>query len=168
MQVKATAKFIRISPRKTRLVVGLIRNLNVEIAQEQLKAMPKAASDDVLKVLNSAIANAIHNKKAKKEDLVVSEAFVDGGPTLKRWRARAFGRAAQIRKRTSHITVVVSDKLAKKEDKKDKKVQIKKGETQNIAPVKDKKEKKEKKTENKKDKKVEKKKVEKKEEKSKF
>jgi len=128
MQVKAVAKFIRISPRKVRLVVGLIRNLKAEIAQEQLKAMPKAASVDVLKVLNSAIANADHNEKVKKEDLVVSEAYVDGGPTLKRWRARAFGRAAQIRKKTSHITIVLSDKSKKEaqdKNKKDKKVSVK-------------------------------------------
>jgi hypothetical protein len=72
----------------------------------------------VLKVLNSAVANAENNNKLKADDLVVTQAYVDEGPTLKRWRPRAFGRAAQIRKRTSHITIVVSDKAENKEEVK--------------------------------------------------
>lgn len=109
MEVKAQAKFTRISPRKVRLVAGMISGKKVNDAREQLIVSVKKSAPIVLKILNSAIQNAKFNKKLKEEDLIVSTAFVDAGPTLKRWRARAFGKAAQIRKRTSRITVVVSD-----------------------------------------------------------
>ena len=110
MKVKARAKFIRMAPRKTRLLVALIRGLSVEEARGQLKFSLKDAAIPVLKTLNSAVANAQHNAKAKVEDLVVSEAFVDEGPTIHRFTPRAQGRATKIRKRMSHITIVVSDR----------------------------------------------------------
>ena len=113
MIAKSQAKFTRMSPRKVRLVTGFIAGKDVKTAREQLTILDKKAGPIVLKVLNSAISNA-KNKKAEEKELYVSQAFVDEGPTLKRWRARAFGRAAQIRKRTSRITVFVSD------EKKDK------------------------------------------------
>lgn len=109
MKVQAKAKFIRIAPRKTRLVVDLIRGLSVAEARGQLKFSLKGASRPVLKTLNSAVANAEHNEKAKVADLVVSEAFVDEGPTYHRYTPRAHGRATKVRKRMSHITIVVSD-----------------------------------------------------------
>ncbi len=109
MKVKARAKFIRIAPRKTRLVVALIRGMSVENARAQLKYSLKGAATPVLKVLNSAVANAVHNAHATATDLVVSEAFVDEGPTIHRFTPRAQGRATKIRKRMSHITIVVSD-----------------------------------------------------------
>jgi len=109
-EVKAQAKFQRIAPRKARLVVGLLKNLNVAEAQNQLSALPKRSSVTVLKVLNSAVANAKNNNKMNVDDLVVTRAYVDEGPTLKRWMPRAFGRASQIMKRTSHITIVVGEK----------------------------------------------------------
>ncbi|MGY4691816.1 50S ribosomal protein L22 [Salibacterium sp. K-3] len=110
MQAKAVAKQIRIAPRKARLVVDLIRGKDIGEAVGILKNTPKAASPIVEKVLNSAVANAEHNYEMEPEDLYVSEIFVDEGMTLKRFRPRAMGRATRINKRTSHITVVVSEK----------------------------------------------------------
>ena len=106
----ATARFVRVSPTKARRVVDLIRGLPVAEARAVLTFAPQAASETVLKVLESARANAIHNTPGhlREEDLVVEECFVDEGPTLKRFRPRAQGRAYRIRKRTSHITVIVA------------------------------------------------------------
>ena len=112
MEVIAKARFIRMSPRKVRLVVGLIRGLDVDKAEVQLNFSVKAAARPVLKLLRSAIANAEHNHKLKHDNLFVKVITVDGGPMLKRWRARAFGRAAPIRKRTSHISIVLSERGA--------------------------------------------------------
>ncbi|KZE37349.1 50S ribosomal protein L22 [Bhargavaea cecembensis] len=109
-QAKAVARTIRIAPRKVRLVVDLIRGKQVGEAVAILRLTPKAASPVVEKVLKSAIANAEHNYDLDINNLVVSEVFVDEGPTLKRFRPRAQGRATAINKRTSHITVVVSEK----------------------------------------------------------
>ena len=107
---KATAKTVRIAPRKVRLVVDLIRGKSIGEAISILKFTPRAASPAVEKVLMSAIANAEHNYDLDIENLVVSEVFVDEGPTIKRFRPRAKGSASPIMKRTSHITVVVSEK----------------------------------------------------------
>lgn len=110
MEAKAVAKTVRIAPRKARLVIDLIRGKEVGEAIAILKYTPKAASPIVEKVLKSAIANAEHNYEMDVNNLVVSKAFVDEGPTMKRYRPRAQGRASQINKRTSHITIVVSEK----------------------------------------------------------
>jgi len=110
MEVKAILRRVRIAPRKARLVVDAVRNAEAIEAKRQLQVMPKDAASVVLKLLNSAIANAEHNNKLKAEDLYIARAFVDEGPTLKRWMPRAFGRATQILKRTSHITLVLSEK----------------------------------------------------------
>ena len=110
MQAKAIARTVRIAPRKVRLVVDLIRGKQVGEAVAILRHTPKAASPVVEKVLKSAIANAEHNYEMDVNNLVVSEVFVDEGPTLKRFRPRAQGRASAINKRTSHITIVVSEK----------------------------------------------------------
>ncbi|WP_163539052.1 50S ribosomal protein L22 [Gracilibacillus sp. YIM 98692] len=110
MQAKAVAKSVRIAPRKVRLVIDLIRGKNVGEAIATLKHTQRGASPVVEKLLNSAIANAEHNYEMNPEELVVSEAFVNEGVTLKRFRPRAQGRATQINKRTSHITVVLSEK----------------------------------------------------------
>ncbi|MGY3766323.1 50S ribosomal protein L22 [Vagococcus vulneris] len=107
---KATAKTVRTSPRKTRLVVDLIRGKNVSEAISTLKFSPNKAAGIVEKVLMSAIANAENNFDLDVENLVVSEVFVNEGPTMKRFRPRAKGSASPINKRTSHITVVVSEK----------------------------------------------------------
>jgi large subunit ribosomal protein L22 len=109
METRATSKYVRISPRKARLVCDQVRGLKVARALEILQFSPKKAALFVKKTLESAIANAEHNEGADIDELKVSEICVDAGPTLKRWRARAKGRAASIFKRTSHITVAVSD-----------------------------------------------------------
>lgn len=109
-EAKAIARTVRIAPRKVRLVVDLIRGKEVGEAIAILKHTPKAASPVVEKVLNSAIANAEHNYDLDVNNLVVSKVFVDEGATLKRFRPRAQGRASAINERTSHITIVVSEK----------------------------------------------------------
>ncbi|WP_054700891.1 50S ribosomal protein L22 [Secundilactobacillus odoratitofui] len=107
---KATAKTVRVAARKVRLVVDLIRGKSVAEAIAILKFTPRGASPIVEKVLMSAVANAENNFDLDRSDLVVSEVFVNEGPTLKRFRPRAKGSASPINKRTSHITVVVSEK----------------------------------------------------------
>ena len=103
----ATAKFIRISPTKARQVVDLIRGRHVEDARRVLQFTQRGPSPTVAKVLNSAVANAEHNRELPADELVVTRAWVDEGPTLKRFRPRAMGRASRVRKRTCHISVVV-------------------------------------------------------------
>lgn len=107
---KAMARTVRIAPRKARLVMDLIRGKQVGEALAILKFTPKAGSPIIEKVLKSAIANAEHNFDLDLENLYVSEAYVNEGPTIKRFRPRAKGSASPINKRTSHITVVVSEK----------------------------------------------------------
>lgn len=109
MKVRAQAKHIRQSPYKVRRVLDLVRGLPVEEARHVLAFTERRAADPVTKVLNSAVANAEHNFAIDAGELVVAEAFADEGPTLKRWRPRARGRATRIRKRTCHITIVVSE-----------------------------------------------------------
>jgi large subunit ribosomal protein L22 len=109
-QAKSIARFVRIAPRKVQLVVDLIRGKQVGEAIAILRHTPKAASPIVEKVLNSAIANAEHNYSMDPNNLVISQTFVNQGPTMKRFRPRAMGRASRINKRTSHITIVVSEK----------------------------------------------------------
>ncbi|GMB10006.1 large subunit ribosomal protein L22 [Thermolongibacillus altinsuensis] len=110
MQAKAVARTVRIAPRKARLVIDLIRGKQVSEAVAILRHTPKAASPIIEKVLKSAVANAEHNYDMDVNKLVITEAYVDEGPTLKRFRPRAMGRASAINKRTSHITIVVSEK----------------------------------------------------------
>ncbi|GGC99942.1 50S ribosomal protein L22 [Enterococcus wangshanyuanii] len=107
---KATTKTVRVSPRKSRLVIDLVRGKSVADAISILKFTPNKAAGVIEKVLMSAIANAENNFDLDVENLVVSEAFVNEGPTMKRFRPRAKGSASPINKRTSHITVVVSEK----------------------------------------------------------
>ena len=103
----ATARYIRMSPRKVKVVVDMIRGKSAKEAAAIRKYVPKAACEPVLKVLNSAIANAENNLDMNRDDLYVAEAYANQGPTLKRYRARARGSASPIRKRTSHITVIL-------------------------------------------------------------
>jgi large subunit ribosomal protein L22 len=110
VEARAIAKYIRISPRKVRQVVDLIRGKKVEEALAILRYTPKRASEAVTKVVKSAAANAENNLQMNRDELFVTACFVDQGPTLKRYQPRAMGRADVLRKRTSHITVVVGDK----------------------------------------------------------
>jgi large subunit ribosomal protein L22 len=105
---RAVARYVRISPYKVRAVLDLIRGCDVESAQEILRFAERDAAAVVAKTLASAVANAEHNDQVLADELFVSAAFADEGPTLKRWRPRARGRATRIRKRTCHVTVVVS------------------------------------------------------------
>jgi large subunit ribosomal protein L22 len=109
MQATAILKYVRVSAQKGRLVADQIRGLPVARALELLQFSPKKAASHLRKVLESAIANAEHNEGADVDELKVATIQVDGGPTLRRFHARAKGRGVRILKRTSHITVVVSD-----------------------------------------------------------
>ena len=110
METKAVAKYIRITPRKVRIVPDLIRGKNVAEAFAILKFTPKAGADVVEKVLRSAVANAENNFDMDADKLIVKTAFADQGPTLKRIHPRSRGQAFKILKRTSHVTIVVGDK----------------------------------------------------------
>ena len=110
MEAKAVLKYTRISPRKVEIVLDLIRNKPVDLAMAILKHPPKAACEDLEKLLKSAIANAENNFNMDRNNLYVSECYVCPGPMLKRIRPRAQGRAYRILKRTSHVTLVVKEK----------------------------------------------------------
>ena len=109
---RAIARHVRISPMKARRVVNLVRGLPAKEALTVLKFAPQGASEPVYKVLASAVANAENNERLDPDSLLVAEAYVDEGPTLKRFRPRAQGRAYRIRKRTCHITIVVESVVA--------------------------------------------------------
>jgi large subunit ribosomal protein L22 len=109
MKAHAKAKYIRQSPYKVRRVLDLVRGMPVEDARDVLMFTNRRAAETIRKVLDSAVANAEHNYALDADELFVDQAFADEGPTLKRWRPRARGRATRINKRTSHITIVVSD-----------------------------------------------------------
>ena len=110
MEVKATAKYIRIAPRKIRIVMNLIRAKSIREAFAILKFTPKVGSEVIEKVLRSAVANAEHNNDMDVEKMFVSSCSVDQGPTLKRIHPRSRGQAFKILKRSSHVTVAVSEK----------------------------------------------------------
>ena len=113
MEAKAYLKHARISPRKVKIVLDLIRGKDTKVALAILKNTPKAASEYLIKLLNSAIANAENNFSMDGDNLYVSECFVCPGPTLKRMMPRAKGRGDRILKRTSHVTMVVKEKETK-------------------------------------------------------
>lgn len=117
MEVRAHLRYLRISPRKVRLVIGLIRGLGIEQAVDQLTVLPKRAALPVLKLLNSAVANAEHNFRLERKNMIIKSIVANEGPKLKRFRPRAFGRAAEILKRMTHVTIVLED-LAKSMPKK--------------------------------------------------
>ena len=110
LTVRARARYVRHAPRKARLVIDHIRGKDVDQARAILMHTPRAASRDVLKLLDSAIANAENNHDLVADDLKIGKAYVDEGPTLKRYRPRALGRATRIRKRTSHMTIELVSK----------------------------------------------------------
>ena len=119
MEVKAKLKNLRMSPRKVRLVADLIRGLDCETAKAQLQFSLKKAALPLLKLLNSCIANAKHNFKLDESNLYISKIMVNEGPTLYRIMPRAFGRAFYIRKRTSHVILVLEEKGENKKNKKE-------------------------------------------------
>jgi large subunit ribosomal protein L22 len=107
VETKATVKYVRTSPRKMRRAIDLVRGQHVEEARRILRFSTLGASRDLEKLLNSAIANAEQNPGVIADNLWISRAWVDEGPTLRRFRPRAYGRATKVRKRTSHVTLVV-------------------------------------------------------------
>ncbi len=125
MEVKAKVKYLRISPRKARLVVDVIRGMKVNKALEQLQFIHKKATMPITKLLNSAIASAKNDFELEQDNLYIKEVRVDEGPTLKRWMPRAHGRATTIRKRTSHIYLVLGE-LVESGKKAPKKAKIEK------------------------------------------
>jgi large subunit ribosomal protein L22 len=112
VEVRARAKYVRSAPRKARLVMQHIRGKSVADARAILDHTPRAVSRDVLKLLNSAVANAENNYELAADELKVSHAYADEGPTIKRWRPRAYGRATRINKRTSHMTILLTTTTA--------------------------------------------------------
>src|SRR3989304_5850675 len=110
METQAIAKYLRVSPRKMRLSADLVRGKRVEEALNILSSIPKAGARDVSKVVRSALANARQNRSIDVDTLFIKTIFVNQGPTLKRFRPRPMGRAGRIRKRTCHVTVVLSER----------------------------------------------------------
>ena len=129
MEVKASLKYLRISPRKVRLVADLIKGLSVKVAEANLLHVSKRSSNPLLKLLKSAVANAEHNFGLDKNNLFIRAIRVDEGPALKRWRPRARGAAFSIKKRTSHIFLTLKEIKETREKKgkiKEEKKEIKK------------------------------------------
>ena len=110
MEIRAKARFVRISPQKIRLVMGQVRGKRVEEALNLLSFPPQKGAKILKKLLDSAVANAQQNADVDVDALYIARIYADEGPTLKRWRPRAQGRATRIRKRTSHLTVVLDEK----------------------------------------------------------
>ena len=107
-ETRASLRHLRTSPTKVREVLGLIRGREIDDARERLRFSTRGPADEVLKLLDSAVANAENNQSLPEDELFVARAYADEGPTLKRWRPRARGRGTRIRKRTSHVTIVLS------------------------------------------------------------
>lgn len=133
MEIKAVLRRYRVAPRKVRLVVDLIRGLDVEKALGQLEFVNKKSALAVKKLLNSAIANAVNNFSLERNNLFIKSSFVDQGQVLKRWMPRAHGRASRIKKYTSHVTLILDEKVPSKvvkadakKDSKDKKIKTEK------------------------------------------
>jgi len=161
MQVKAKAKFIRMSPRKTRLVVNAVRGLVANEALDQLKFIKKRAAKPISKLISSAMANAEHNFELKKDNLYIKEIRVDEGATMHRWKPRARGRATPIRKRTNHINLILDEiedsgiKQGRKQDIEDPiKLDKKKSEVKDSDKIVNKKDKKDKDKKDEKDKEI--------------
>lgn len=114
MEIKSSLKYLRISPRKVRLTAGLIKGLPVVVAEANLRHAANRSAGAMLKLLKSAVANAENNFRLEKSNLLVKNARVDEGPAFKRWRPRARGSAAPIRKRTSHVYLTLQDKKDQK------------------------------------------------------
>ena len=110
MEIRAAARYVRISPQKVRLIMGQVRGKKVEEALNELSFAPQRGARIVKKLIDSAVANAQENAGMDVDSLYIAKIYADEGPTLKRWRPRALGRATRIRKRTSHLTVVLDEK----------------------------------------------------------
>ena len=136
METKAHLNNFRMSPRKVRLVTDLIKGMPVEAAIQQLQFSRKHAARPVMKLLQSAVANAMHNHQADRESLMITSTLVNSGATLHRWMPRAMGRATPIRKRTSHVTIVLSGTGAAKAEKPEVVEAVSEETTETKAPAK--------------------------------
>ncbi|MFH0951707.1 MAG: 50S ribosomal protein L22 [Patescibacteria group bacterium] len=116
MEVIAKLRYLKMAPRKVRLVIDEVRGLSVKTAEAKLRFMPKWAAMPVLKLLSSAVANAINNHKLDKVNLYIKSIQADEGPPLKRFKPRAFGRVSPIKKRSTHITLVLDEKKKSKKN----------------------------------------------------
>jgi len=123
MEVKAHLNRLRISPRKVRLVAGLVSKMNIDEARKQLEFLNKKSTNPILKLINSAVANAKNNFNLNEDNLYISEIFINEGQTMKRWKPRAMGRAARINKRTSCVTVVLGETIKKTSEVKNVKTE---------------------------------------------
>ena len=112
MESRAIARYLHMSPQKARLVVDMVRGRNVNEALQVLTLSPKKPASIVAKVIRSAVANATQKEDLDVDALFIKRIFVDEGPTMKRWRPRAMGRATRIRKRTSHVTVILDETVS--------------------------------------------------------
>lgn len=121
MEIKASLQHLRIAPKKVRLVAHLIKGLSIEKADEQLQFCLKGSATNIRKLVKSAVANAVNNQHLKKDNLFIKNIIVNEGVALKRWKPRAMGRAAQIKKRASHVTIVLVEKNKPKIKKENKK-----------------------------------------------
>lgn len=135
MEIKANLNYLRIAPRKVRLIADLIRGMDVKEAESQLRFTPKRASEPLLKLLNSAIANAKNNFELEKDVLYIKKLTIDEGPPFKRWRAESRGRAAPIIKRTSHVNLILEVKKGVKIEKPIEKAKPVKPETAELKKV---------------------------------
>jgi len=131
MKVKAHLNRLGIAPRKIRLVTGLVSKMNVDEARKQLGFLNKKSAEPILKLINSAVANAKNNFDLNEDNLYISEIFVNEGVTMKRWRPRAMGRAARINKRTSCVTVVLSELTKKISEMKKEKIEASENTSEN-------------------------------------
>ncbi len=129
MEIKAKARYIKMSSKKIRLIIDVVRGMDASSALSQLKFINKLATKPVEKLLNSAIANAVHNFDLDKDNLYIKEIRADEGPTVKRWRPRAFGRAGAIRKRSSHISIILSERVESKKKHDGKREKLEKPKT---------------------------------------
>lgn len=134
MKIKAKLRHLRVAPRKVRLVADLIRRKSVKEAEVLLNFCKKKAASPLLKLLKSALANAKNNLNIEESSLYISKITVDEGPKLKRWRARSRGRAFEIQKKTSHITLILETKGGVRKEESKKKKRIKKDEVSSVKP----------------------------------
>ncbi|MDD5121050.1 MAG: 50S ribosomal protein L22 [Patescibacteria group bacterium] len=135
MEVRAIARHLRISPKKMRLVVDVVRNLSVTQAEDQLQFVPRRGSAFILKVLRSALANAEYNFNFKKDNLFIKKIIVNEGPALKRWMPKAFGRATPLKKRSSHLEIILAEYKPTAKIEKNKAVEANKIKTDGEAVV---------------------------------
>lgn len=132
VKVKACLRFLRMGPRKVRLITNFVNGMDVTQALNQLQVLQKNAKEPVVKLIQSAIANAKHNFGIEKNNLFIEKFIVNQGPTLKRWKPKAYGRAGMIRKRTCHIELTLGSRVLA--EKKEKKLEMPKEEVKIVTP----------------------------------